>query len=219
VVATDSSVADVDPNTGTFLRTGAGLPSPAIDPRTHELYVVFEGTDFTNGAYNQVELVHSTDGGRTWSAPVRVNHDPRVPAFTPALAVAADGTLGITYYDLRTLRPGNTTTLPTSTWLTVSPRGGQRFDRERRIAHVFDFLQAPDAGGLFLGDYEGLSTFDGVFRALFVTTNTDQPDNRTDVHFGQFRLGPVDAESPAASAATPSAAVRVPGVLGRPHRR
>ena len=124
IVANDSSVLPVNPNTGQPLRTGFGLPFPAIDPRTGELYMAYEGSDFTGGQYNQIQLVHSTDRGRTWSAPVRVNGDPSVLAFTPSIAVTNDGDVGVTYYDLRKLRPGNTTTLPTSTWLTVSPRGG-----------------------------------------------------------------------------------------------
>jgi hypothetical protein len=187
VVANDTGVADVDPNTGALLRTGVGIPFPAVDPGTGELYMAYEGTDFTSGAYNQIQLVHSTDGGRTWSAPTRVNRDHTTPAFTPSIAVTNDGDVGITYYDLRTLRPGNTTTLPTSTWLTISPRGGLQFGHERQIAPVFDHLQAPNARGFFLGDYEGLTTFDDQFRALFVTANSNQPDNRTDVYYGQFR--------------------------------
>jgi hypothetical protein len=222
VVADDTSVADVDPSTGALLRTGAGLPFPAVDPRTGELYLAYEGTDFTGGAYNQVQLVHSTDAGRTWSAPVRVNGVPSTPAFTPSIAVTNDGDVGVTYYDLRTQRPGNTTTVPTSTWLTVSPRGGQKFDHETRIAPVFDHLQAPDAGGLFLGDYQGLATFDDRFRAMFVTTNSGRPDNRTDVHYGQFRSieanGVVASSAPASTAAVPALPV-APARRWEPVRR
>ncbi len=184
-VAPDTGVNDVDPNTGAPLRTGEGLPSQAIDPVTGQLYVVYEGTDFTGGAYNQVQLTTSTDGGRTWSAPSRVNAVPSTPAMTPTVAVAADGTVGVTYSDLRTLRPGNTTTLPTSTWITTSPRGGRHFGTERRIAPVFDFLTAPFAGGYFVGDYEGLVGIGNSFQALFVTT-TGQPANPTDVFTGRF---------------------------------
>jgi hypothetical protein len=179
-IGPDSSVVDTDPNTGQTLRTGAGLPSVAIDPRTGELYVVFEGTDFTGGGYNQVELVHSTDRGAHWSRPVRVNGVPTVPAFTPTVAVTAEGDVGVTYYDIRTLQPGNTTTLPTSVWLTVSPRGGARFGHERQLGAVFDFLQAPRAHSPFLGDYQGLTASGDRLRALFVTANPD-PGNRSDV--------------------------------------
>jgi hypothetical protein len=222
VVTNDTSVGDVDPNTDAQLRTGAGLPFPAVDPRTGELYLAYEGTDFTDGTYNQIQLVHSTDGGRSWSAPVRVNGVPTTPAFTPSIAVTEDGDVGVTYYDLRTLQPGNTTTLPTSTWLTVSPRGGQKFDDERRIAPVFDHLQAPNANGLFLGDYQGLATFDDHFRAMFVTTNNNQPGNRTDVHYGEFRSievnHTVESSALASSAAAPAISV-VPARRLGPVRR
>ena len=197
VVANDSSVGPVNPNTGQPLRTGFGLPFPAIDPRTGELYMAYEGSDFTAGRYNQIQLVHSTDRGRTWDTPVRVNADPTVLAFTPSIAVTNDGDVGVTYFDLRTLRPGNTTTLPTTTWLTIAPRGGTRFGHERQIAPVFDHLQAPNARGFFLGDYQGLTTFDDQFRALFVTANNNQPNNKTDVFYGQFRS--IDPRSSAAS--------------------
>ena len=201
VVAQDTGVNDVDPNDPTkVLRTSAGLAFPAIDPGTGELYLAYEGSDFTGGKYNQIQLVHSTDRGRTWSAPVRVNGDPTTPAFTPSIAVDDRGDVGISYYDLRTLRPGNTTTLPTSTWLTVSPRGGTRFGHERPVAPVFDHLLAPFAGGLFLGDYEGLAAFDETFRAFFVTTNAGPPGNPTDVFFRQLRAFDRDADRDSAPA-------------------
>jgi len=87
--------------------------------------------------------------------------------------------------------------------LTVSPRGGQHFNRERRLAPTFDFLQAPNANGFFLGDYQGLATFDGQFRALFVTTNNGQPNNRNDVFFAQVPSS--DVRTPVVTAATNAA--------------
>jgi photosystem II stability/assembly factor-like uncharacterized protein len=156
-VATDSSVADIDPNTGASLRTGAGLASAAIDPDTGTLYAAYEGTDFTNGRYNQAQLVHSTDGGRTWSAPARVNGAPQAEAFTPIVTVDALGTVAVTYYDLRDLPSGDTTTLPTTTWLTTASGPNSAFGGERQLGSVFDLMRAPNAGGLFLGDYEGLA--------------------------------------------------------------
>jgi len=214
VVAPDTSVLDVDPNDPSkVLRTGAGLPFPAIDPRTGELYMAYESTDFTAGKVNQIELVHSTDRGRTWSAPVRVSSVLTSPSFTPSIAVDERGDVGITYYDLRTLRPGNTTTLPTSTWFTVSPRGGTRFGHERLIAPVFDHLLAPNAGGFFLGDYQGLVAFDETFRALFVATNAGMPGNPTDAFYAQIRAFDRDGDRDA-SPASPQLAV--PFTAGHP---
>jgi hypothetical protein len=203
-VTADTSATDTDPNNGDVLRTGGGLPSVAIDPRTGELYLATEGTEFTGGAYDQVKLVHSTDGGRTWSSPVRVNGAPQALAFTPVVAVSGNGVVGVTYYDIRTLQPGNTTTLPTSTWLATSPRGGSHFT-ERQIAAPFDMLSAPQAGGFFVGDYEGLSAEAGGFRPLFVEANSGQPANRTDVFTGWFpAVAPGAGQAPvSASPLTP----------------
>jgi len=214
-VAPDTSTFDADPNNGDVLRTGGGLPSAAVDPRTGELYLAVEGTDFTAGAYDQVQLVHSTDGGRTWSRPVRVNGAPQAEAFTPAVAVNADGVVAVTYYDIRTLQSGNTTSLPTSTWLATSPRGGGQFT-ERQIAAPFDLLAAPFAGGFFLGDYEGLSASGDDFRALFVAANSGRPADPTDVFTGSFQPVPVGTSPGPASAltgpaaATPHPAIRLP---------
>jgi hypothetical protein len=189
-VANDTSLQDVDPNAPTdptkFLRTGSGLPNVAIDPVTGELYLAYEGSDFTAGQFDQVELVHSTNGGKTWSAPSRVSQDPQVEAFTPSIAVDKLGTVSISYYDVRDLQPGNTTTLPTSTWLLSFPRGHQQQTTERRILADFDVLLAPYAGGHFLGDYEGLASvgWSGV-RPFFVTT-ANGPADPTDVFTGVF---------------------------------
>ncbi|MGW5479219.1 hypothetical protein [Streptomyces sp. NPDC004008] len=155
-----TAAAEVDPNVPTdatkSLRTGGDLPNVAIDPHTGELYVAYEGSDFSGGAYNSVELTHCADGGHTWSAPKRVNQVASAPAFTPSISVDPHGTVAITYYDLRYLTAGNTTTLPTAAWLLTFPRGAENRATERRISRVFDWLQAPYARGHFLGDYEGL---------------------------------------------------------------
>lgn len=197
-VLQDDSTVDHDPNNGARLRTGAGLDdiaglendgatdSIAIDQRTGELYVAAAGTRFTGGTYNQIELVHSTDGGDTWSDPVRVNGDPKALAFTPVVAVAPDGTVGVSYYDIRTLRPGDTTTLPTSTWLATSPPGGTHFT-DHRLAGPFDMLQAPFSNGsYFLGTYQALAAGPGGFRAMFTETNSGQPQNRSDIYTVRF---------------------------------
>ncbi|MEZ0093855.1 neuraminidase (sialidase) [Streptacidiphilus sp. EB129] len=189
-VVTDTSVPEVDPNAPTdptkALRAGGGLPSAAIDPQTGELYLAYEGSDFTGGGYDAIQLTHSTDGGRTWSGPTRVNQAPGAPAFTPSIAVDAHGTVAVSYYDLRYLTPGNTTTLPTAAWLLTFPRGGENSPIERQITPVFDWLQAPDAGGHFLGDYEALINDGPLVRPVLVETNNAQPLNSTDVFTGAF---------------------------------
>ncbi len=189
VIADEPDVTDRDPNTGQGLRTGEGLPSAAVDAATGQLYAVWGDTRFTGGQFNQVVLSTSTNGGATWSAPGLVSTSTTRPSFTATVAVSSDGTVGVTFYDLRNLATGNTTTLPTDYWLKTSPRGGASFGSETHVAGSFDLFAAPSAGGLFVGDYEGLSSGGTAFQPFFVQTNCADSactSNRTDVFTGTF---------------------------------
>ncbi len=189
VVSDEQTVLDVDPNTGAALRTEETLPSVAVDPVTGELYVVWEDARFTGGAVNQAVISTSTDGGATWSAPAPVSTPSGTPAFTPTVAVNASGSVAVTYYDLRNLPAGDTSTLPTDVWLKTSPRGGGAFGPDTHVAGSFNMLVAPSAGGFFVGDYEALGVIGSSFLPFFVQTNcTDNSctGNRTDVYAGSF---------------------------------
>ncbi|WP_435221295.1 sialidase family protein [Streptomyces sp. Tue6028] len=187
-VARDTSVPEVDPNDpAKLLRAAATLPSPAIDPKSGTLYMAYQGSDFSEGAHNSVQLVRSGDGGRTWSRPTLIS--PKgVPAFSPSIAVDKRGTVALTYYDLRFLRPGDTTTLPTAYQLATLPHGDPRHLAERRISRVFDWLQAPFAGGYFLGDYQGLVADGQGVRPVLTEAGSDVRRARTDVYSGVFRV-------------------------------
>ncbi|MGW2731628.1 sialidase family protein [Streptomyces sp. NPDC001494] len=187
IVARDTSVPEVDPNDPDKpLRAAATLPSPAVDPETGALYMAYEGSDFSGGKFDSVQLVRSTDGGRTWETPQLVSPEG-VPAFSPSIAVDERGTVALTYYDLRFLKPGDTTTLPTAYQLVTLPHGDPERRTERRISRVFDWLQAPFAGGYFLGDYQGLVADAKRVRAVLTETHSGSPSNRTDVYTGSLR--------------------------------
>jgi hypothetical protein len=106
-----------DPDNGHLIR-GGDLPDFAVDPRNGNVYAAWDD-DSLNGI-DSIFFSESTDSGATWSAPIKINQTPtNIPtgdqqAFTATLGVAADGTVGVTYYDLRqnTSAPG----LPTSAW-------------------------------------------------------------------------------------------------------
>jgi hypothetical protein len=63
-----------DPDTGEPVRVGTDLPDIAVDRTTGSVYVVWADARFAGGA-NRVDAVlsRSTDGGRTWSTPLKVN--------------------------------------------------------------------------------------------------------------------------------------------------
>jgi hypothetical protein len=169
-----------DPNTGEPVRTGDIIPEAAIDPASGRLYVVWQDSRFNGGHYDEVAESTSTDGGATWSTPIRVNTSHGRPAFTPSVHVSSGGRVGVTYYDFRSLTT-ETTTLPTDVWFTSSTDHGASFGGEQHITGPFDMKTAPFAEGFFVGDYEGLGTMGTTFDPFFVAANSGNLANRTDV--------------------------------------
>ena len=190
--------------TSVVVRAGEILGTFAAHPGNGKLYAAWQDSRFTGGARDSIALATSTDGGATWSAPVRVNANANVPAFTPTLAVLASGLIGVTYYDFR--QTATTTFQPTDLWLAVS-RDGTAWT-ETRLAGNFDLLDAPNAGGLFLGDYHGLVANGASFVSLYARTNTGDASNRTDVFADR-----VNGDALAADAARSTIASQKPEAL------
>ena len=167
----------VPSQTSITVRAGEVLGAFAASPADGTLYATWQDSRFTGGTHDAIVLSRSTDGGNTWSTPVRVSANAAVPAFTPTLAVLPGGLVGVTYYDFR--QAGTPTFQPTDFWLAVS-RDGTAW-RETRLAGNFDLLDAPNANGLFVGDYQGLTGDGSNFVASYARTNTGDTANRTDV--------------------------------------
>ncbi len=198
-VASHLGTGTRDPDTGQGVRDGAILPAAAAGPGG-TLHVAWQDSRFSGGARDAIAYARSPDGGRTWTAPVRVNADPAVPAFTPAVRVLADGTVGVTYYDFRDNTPDRAT-LPTGYFLARSTDGTTWSDA--RLAGPFDLSTAPNAGGLFLGDYQGLAG-GGTFQSLHVRTTGDLA-NRTDAFFVRATAAAAKSAPRVAPAAAPFA--------------
>ncbi len=176
-IADDLSIGAKDPENGTAIRDGAGIGSIAVGKKG-QLYVTWADSRFSAGARDGIAFASSLDGGLSWSAPTQINREPSVQAFTPIVHVRQDGTIGITHYDLRsnTADPAN---LPTDYWLLRSKDGGASW-RESRVTGPFDLSTAPVARGLFLGDYQGLTSIGPIFVPFYVQTTGDL-NNRNDV--------------------------------------
>lgn len=176
VTVTDPN--NVDPVTGgaARIRTGDIIPEPAIDPGTGQLYVVWQDARFTGGAHDDVAISTSSNGGKTWSTPKRVDTPNDQPAFTPTVAVASDHTVGMTYYqfDRTSLGSEPTTYLikkasPAAVG-SSSPTSLESI-QPGLVAGPFNMMDAPFARGYFVGDYEALATAGTVFHPFFVQTN------------------------------------------------
>jgi hypothetical protein len=90
----------------------SGFPSLAIDRGSssyrHRLYVAWNAKNSGESRRCQIYFSYSTDAGKSWSAPVRVNDDvsngtgrPGPDDYGPTLAVNRDGIIGIAWHDRR----------------------------------------------------------------------------------------------------------------------
>jgi hypothetical protein len=176
-----------DPNTGQHVRDGEYILDVATDPNNGNLYAVWADGRFSKFTHEDIAFSMSTDGGQTWSNPIKVNQTPtNIPvgdqqAFTPSVAVAANGTVAISYYDFRNnanpaLGPGSWTDyfLVHASGNFTNPASWQ--GSEQPLTNTsFNMENAPSAGGLFLGDYQGLSaggSGENNFFALFGQAGT-----------------------------------------------
>jgi len=186
LISDSQTIGVADPVTGAPIRTGDIIPQAAIDPRSGQLYIVWQDSRANSTDPNQDALFISTSrkGGLTgtWSAPTVVNEPDDEAAFTAAVKVLGNGAVAIEYYVLRgqsgdrrgtpgrlagvlpTNRPSGTSktkagVLRTGVVLRVTDGPGTRFTRpEQAIGDDFNMLAAPFASGYFTGDYEGLAT-------------------------------------------------------------
>jgi hypothetical protein len=177
-----------DPDDGARVRTGDLGPDIAVDPNNGDLYAVWQDGRFGDGRHASVALSSSTDGGLTWSPAAKVNKTPTtIPtgdqqAFTPAVDVAEDGTVAVSYYDFRHNTP-NPDTLPTDYWMVHChpsaardcSKSGDYGQESRLTGSPFDMEEAPDAGGSFVGDYEGLANDGRDFAPFFSQTRGVDP--------------------------------------------
>jgi hypothetical protein len=186
---------DNTPSTPCLLvRTGDILPDFAVDysggSTNGDMYAVWQthrsatvsqlGSTFP--VDDTILLSRSTDGGRHWSTPVKVNQTQsdsdayNEQAFTASVHVSSNGDVAVTYYDFRNDAP-NDGPLSTDYWVAhchaatsdCSNASSWLADNENRLTpESFDMRSAPYASGYFTGDYEGLDNFETTFTPFFV---------------------------------------------------
>jgi hypothetical protein len=171
VVADELTVGVVDPDPDgeqkrDSIRAGGLIPDGTVDRATGSVYVVWQDARFNDFDYDGILFSRSDDGGATWSDPMEINKTPdsgsplNRQAFTPAVAVAPDGTIAVTYYDFRNNDTGDHATLETDHWVvhchpTVQAPCTNSDDwvENGPIGPSFNMKAAPYARGYFVGDY------------------------------------------------------------------
>ncbi len=144
-------------------------PVVAYDLKHRVLDAVWNDPRFNQGRYDGVIFTRSVDGIH-WSAPLRIDSAVGNAAFDPMVAATQDGTVDVTYYQIRRAGAGKNRWL-TDYWIRSSTDGGEVFGLPQHVAGPFDITNAPIVtGGYFVGDYQGLAAGRTGFALLFVQT-------------------------------------------------
>jgi hypothetical protein len=163
-------------------RTIGAKNEPRAGKQGGILYVAW--SDYSNGDVD-VFVSSSSDRGKTWNPPVRVNNDPihngRDQFFQWMAVDPQSGTVNLIFYDRRTDNQQTTVTLARST------DGGKTFQNYSWDPEVFT------AEGDFLGDYLAITAFGNkVFGAWAHQTSEESKTERGKKMRTVLRVGSAD---------------------------
>ncbi len=120
------------------------------------------GANAASTCKTRVWFSRSTNGGTTWSAPVRINNQAGLnDQFNQAMAVDdVTGRVVIIYYDT----VGDSTRKTTNVWMQSSIDDGATFSAATIVtsSSTNETIAGADSGNQY-GDYNGLSGYNGVF--------------------------------------------------------
>ncbi|MEZ4649484.1 MAG: FlgD immunoglobulin-like domain containing protein [Candidatus Eisenbacteria bacterium] len=148
----DRGIVEMNPLPSTFpggFRI-VNLPSAAANPITGDLLVVWNDQFFGNP---DILAVRSTDGGVTWSSPVRVNDDAGTGAqWFPWVTFDPNGVAHVVWYDRRN-DPSDI-----DVYYAKSLDGGATFEANVRVTGSgFPVVLPHDTTLDFIGDYNGIA--------------------------------------------------------------
>jgi hypothetical protein len=190
----DHACPDASKDGACPIRAGDIIPDVAVNRTNGDLYVVwmdtfFRATSTSLPQWDSIAFTRSTNGGATWSTPIRVNHTPQgsaqnSQAFTPSVHVLNDGTIAVSYYDFRFNDTEDATRLDTDHWVVHCHPASENctnagnWNEETRVTpESFDIRTAPFARGYFLGDYMGLANAGGDILSAFGSTAGTGPSS------------------------------------------
>jgi hypothetical protein len=172
---------------GNGFRTG-DMPQAAVNPVTGDLYLVFHDKPQGSADRGDVFFVQSTNGGKHWSKPLRLNDDAtQNDQWMPALALTPDGRhVGVFWYDRR-LDPANNLIDRFGVIGTVEGHHisfGDNF-RITDVSFPPAFGQDPLTSPDYMGDYD-MATADNDF--FYTTWGDNRLGNAVHAHQPDVRL-------------------------------
>jgi len=125
----------------------ADKPSLAVDPTNpRRLYITY--THFSFFGCVDVELVHSTDAGKTWSAPTSINSDcgnPQILMDTGSNVAVSPGGKVYVAYESFPIPPNGASFGNHQIFFVRAPQGAASFSAPLKVADV-----VPGGGGVYL---------------------------------------------------------------------
>lgn len=151
---------------------------PAVGP---DGTVYFAWSRFGQNGASHVFLTRSTNAGRTWSKPLPALSSGG-PLMNPNISVAADGTLGLLFYDFRNDVKGDAE-VTADVWLARS-RGGHHWV-ETHLAGPFDARSIPGGNDDDIGSYQGIAGTAEGFVTAFTAARPLATAGPTDIFFAK----------------------------------
>jgi hypothetical protein len=137
------------------------------------------------GADIDIYFIRSSDGGNTWSTPLKVNQDPSGAGkthFSPWITCDPEsGTLAVIYYDDR-----NVSTFKVETWVSYSYDAGETWQDVKVSDVAFTPGPIPGLAGSYFGDYLGITSRNRQVYPVW----TDNRSGRALSYTSPFTLGP-----------------------------
>jgi hypothetical protein len=187
VVNLDGSITyGIGPNPGGL----GGQTSIAVDtsdgPYQGNVYLLCSVERNSNSDPADVMFVRSTDGGISWSSPIRVNDDVSTSAYQwfGTMSVAPNGRIDVVWLDTRN-NPSNISAL----YYSSSTDGGLTWSQNERLSDFFNsHVGWPQQNKM--GDYfDMVSDSNGASLAWAATFNSEQ-----DVYYSYITTGIVPVE-------------------------
>jgi hypothetical protein len=182
-VSLDGSISSFggsqSPNPGGLLGQAWIAVDHSDGPTRGYVYLLCSVNRFSNPDPLDVMFSRSTDGGLTWSAPVRVNDDPGTSAYQwfGTMSVAPNGRIDAVWYDTRD-NPGS---VNSALYYSYSLDAGLTWSANEKLSDSFN----PHVGWPIqqkLGDYiQMISDDDGARLAWAATFNGEQDVYYSDI--------------------------------------
>lgn len=147
---------------------------------SQEIYITYAEQNMLAMDEADIYFIKSTDGGLTWSNPIRVNDDFTVnDQVLPWMDVKHNGIIDIAWYDRR----NDAADLQWDVYITMSTDGGNSFGANQKITDISS--STPNTpSGLWMGEYLGLVTDNTHAYLAFCQALTDV---KGDIYFDKIQ--------------------------------